>query len=765
MAYNFANLSPADLEDLARDLIGREIGVRFESFTLGPDGGIDGRHAKGKKAVILQVKHFFGSTYPALRREMKNERAAIEKLSPKRYILATSRGLTPRNKEELSAIVGPALKTESDIFGPGDFNGLIRKYPDIEKSHIKLWLSGSAVLERVVQAAAHSFNRITRSEIETKVRVYASNPSLKKAHDLLETHHVVIISGPPGVGKTTLAEMLAYAYGAEDWDLIAIRSLDDGFAAIDDTKRQMFFFDDFLGKVALDRRALSQKDSDLVKIIKRVQKSPNARFILTTRAYIFEEARHVSENLSDQHLRISTFMLDVGAYTRRIRARILYNHLLVAPTPRNHVIALVQSGKIREIIDHRNYSPRIVEWMTDVVHIGDVDPAMYPSAFIYALDHPRRLWDTAFRTHISRSSQHLLFAVFFSSEYGVGIDDLRLSYERLHPHLCAKYGEPHGPKDFEEALRILEGGFIVISGKQVGFINPSLRDYLIEYLNDLNFLIEFATCGCRTNWARLLWQHGAKLNPSKNDMMNFALSFSNIAEEFVHLPVWKRVRHEAGTNLYVDGISNTERIALLLKWWKASGNMRFLELAKSLAHSPIDGFDSWRDGDELVDLIVEFYETDLFDDAPLAIEIAAALETGLIDMIDSGMSLDELSGIVNQVDLWKSYLGNDVSASIDRAIRKEFDEVRSSVSTIESESTLNDHIETLQKFAKRVPIPESKVDRAIEVVQERIEEIEEQTPPAETPSFDADPDSEIDQFDNDALTSLFAPLAGSSGAR
>ena len=29
MAYEFGNLSPADFEDLVRDLIGREFGVRF----------------------------------------------------------------------------------------------------------------------------------------------------------------------------------------------------------------------------------------------------------------------------------------------------------------------------------------------------------------------------------------------------------------------------------------------------------------------------------------------------------------------------------------------------------------------------------------------------------------------------------------------------------------------------------------------------------------------------------------------------------------
>ncbi len=93
----------------------------------------------------------------------------------------------------------------------------------------------------------------------------------------------------------------------------------------------------------------------------RIRTSPNARFILTTRAYIFEEARRISEHLADQRLDISKYVLNVGIYTRRIKARILYNHLLVSQTPMTHISALIKSDEIPKIVDHKNYSPRIIE--------------------------------------------------------------------------------------------------------------------------------------------------------------------------------------------------------------------------------------------------------------------------------------------------------------------------------------------------------------------------------------------------------------------
>lgn len=120
MSYDFKNLSFADFEDLARDLIGKELGVRFEAFCPGPDGGIDGRHAQTDANVILQAKHYEESWFSKLKSTMKRERKAIDVLAPTRYLLATSCKFTPPSKAGLAALIGPCLKSEADIFGPED---------------------------------------------------------------------------------------------------------------------------------------------------------------------------------------------------------------------------------------------------------------------------------------------------------------------------------------------------------------------------------------------------------------------------------------------------------------------------------------------------------------------------------------------------------------------------------------------------------------------------------------------------------------------
>ena len=80
--YDFRSLSSHDFELLCRDLLQEALGLRLESFSAGPDSGIDLRHALPSANLIVQCKHFADSGFNALRRHLqRKERAKIESLS------------------------------------------------------------------------------------------------------------------------------------------------------------------------------------------------------------------------------------------------------------------------------------------------------------------------------------------------------------------------------------------------------------------------------------------------------------------------------------------------------------------------------------------------------------------------------------------------------------------------------------------------------------------------------------------------------------
>lgn len=115
MSLSFHNLSPADFEDLARDLIGEELGVRFEAFGPGADNGIDGRHSSsGARDTILQAKHLEGSTFATLIGAMRRERSTVDKLAPARYLLVTSQKLTPDKKQKIRVALGKHVRKNKD---------------------------------------------------------------------------------------------------------------------------------------------------------------------------------------------------------------------------------------------------------------------------------------------------------------------------------------------------------------------------------------------------------------------------------------------------------------------------------------------------------------------------------------------------------------------------------------------------------------------------------------------------------------------------
>lgn len=757
MTFSFDALSPADFEDLSRDLLGRELGVRFEAFGPGRDGGVDGRHAAADDTTILQAKHYRLSDFDALVRTMQKERASIDALMPDRYLLTTSRPLTPPNKDRLATIIGPSLQGTCDIFGNEDINGLLRNHPDVQKSHVKLWLSGAGVLERVLHAATHNFTTLTRDDIKAKVSVYAENPSFNAGRDILESIHVLIVSGPPGVGKTTLAEMLTYAYLAEDWEMVAIRSLDEAFAHIDDTKRQIFFFDDFLGRIALDARALSNQDSDLARFIGRVRRTPNARFILTTRAYIYEEARLQSEALSTRALDVASYVLDVGIYTRRIRARILYNHLIVAGVPEAHVQALVEQNAIKKIVDHDHYNPRIVQTLTNAERVEEIAPADYPAAFIAALDDPLSVWDKAFRTHIPSRCRHLLFAMYVSAEHGPEIEDLEEVYNPLHQALCRHFSLSSGPKDFEESLRTVEGSFVSISNGRVSLINPSVRDYLARYLTD-KALLRAMTGGIATlRAARALYDHFKKVpEVSREDKTAFLISFIPLAANAVNEEPWKPIRGEPNRRRWI-GMSYSGQVELLREWWKTSKRLEFLDAALVVASSKDIWFSSWADGRLMPRLIASLRGAPKAEREQTA-ALVEALEERLIQVLNFDLDLDDVHRIRAEVLPRKGHLAQRIGWNADTAAHRVIAELPNNLEHVDSESTLDDYTKLVDELGPAVGATPAEMARAKQAISTRADRLRAESPGEDKLSVRGDGIIEIDRFTDEDLRNLFAPL-------
>ena len=291
--YDFRSLSSYDFELLARDLLQAELGVRLESFSPGPDSGIDFRYRREGTNLIVQCKHYANSGFAALTSVLRRkEYPKIHALAPTRYLLATSVSLTPNRKDEITKILTPHCLDPSDICGREDLNNLLSQHADIERRHFKLWLTTDAVLRRVLDAGILADSEAHLERVRLRLCRYVQNPSFDRARALLDQSHYCIIAGIPGIGKTTLAEvLLADLVDRHGFDAFRIAHDLAEIRPVKNSKRkQVFYFDDFLGKTALEKLRKNE-DQRLVELMEEVASNQNWRFILTTREYILNSAK------------------------------------------------------------------------------------------------------------------------------------------------------------------------------------------------------------------------------------------------------------------------------------------------------------------------------------------------------------------------------------------------------------------------------------------------------------------------------------------
>jgi len=484
--YDFRILQYNEFECLTRDLLQEEFGIYIESFKEGRDSGIDLRYGQSKeRGTIIQVKRF--KEWNELKCRLKEEFVKVEKLKPQRYILVTSVGLSPENKSAIIQLFSPYIQTPNDILGRDDLNNLLGKHKNIELKYYKLWLASTVVLQDIINKDVVNWSSFECEQIKSHISSYVNNDSLQHASEILKEHRYVIISGIPGIGKTTLARMLAYHFLANGYEqLVYLASgLNDGAKLFQRGKKQVFFFDDFLGSNVFEN---TEKDFDkkLVSFIEAIQRERDKVFILTTREYILSAAKSQYEKFQINNIEIAKCTVDLSSYTRYIRANILYNHLAEANLPSEHVEKVLENKKYTRIIEHPNFNPRIIETYIDRGLWKRYPVCKFMQYFEEFFDKPTLVWQQAFENLELRARYALLIFASMGSE--VLLDDWYTAFTYFCMATRSQIGLVCEELEWKKIIRILQDCFIRINNYDghlvVSYFNPSVFDFIVTFLSE-----------------------------------------------------------------------------------------------------------------------------------------------------------------------------------------------------------------------------------------------------------------------------------------
>jgi len=494
MNYNFSTINDKDFEELVRDLLNAKFNLNLQSFKEGKDKGIDLRYStpNNNNELIVQCKHFVKSKFAQLKQTLKKELLKLNKLNPKpkRYILVTALPLSAYEKDDIKNLLSPFILNSSDVIGQDDLNAYLSDFPDIEKKYFKLWFSSITILESIFNNAVEGRSRYLLESIANKGKLYVATKQVEEADSILMKEKILLITGQPGIGKTTLAEMLLFGKAKMGYKVYQVENISEAedIISINNEDKQVFYFDDFLGSNYLEITNSHKTETQITRFVERVRNTPCKYLILTTRSIILNHAIERYEKIAHSKLSHEQYELKLEDYNEYEKAKILYNHLYFRDLKKHLRDCIFKDKFYWKIIKHKNYTPRIIDFITDKVYTEGLTEEAYTQFIISNLNNPKEIWHRSFNNQIGYFDKCLLVTLF-SFPSNVNEDILSNAFEnRLH-YEKETHNQIITTDIFHDSIRVLLNGFIIVktysdnsSGREYAFINPSLRDFLIEYI-------------------------------------------------------------------------------------------------------------------------------------------------------------------------------------------------------------------------------------------------------------------------------------------
>lgn len=354
MQYRLDDLGWYQFEWLVQALLKAELGLGVESWSStrgdrGRDAYFDGELAfptntPNEGPFIFQVKFIEGASAKgdaassaltsAVRKEVARirarENAALNRWeTPAHYALLTNAPLDPDTRTKVKDIVEGALpETRVTVLGGTDIGNSLDRHPELRRSFPQL-LSLRDLNTLLAEAVSHDLIERSRAAIDASreiVRAFVPTSAYERALNVLRTNHFAVLYGPPEMGKSAIAWMVALAQLSQEWDAFLCQSPSEFFKLYEKDRSQIFVADDAFGHTEYDPASTLLWERDLGYVFSRLDQKH--WLVLTSRRHLLERARQGM----DLRGAVSRFpspaavLIEAGRLSALEKALILYRH-------------------------------------------------------------------------------------------------------------------------------------------------------------------------------------------------------------------------------------------------------------------------------------------------------------------------------------------------------------------------------------------------------------------------------------------------------
>ena len=485
--FNYTNLSANEFEILCSDILSRELGVELRHFSPGRDGGIDLTESPTKKRVVVQVKHYTKSSFTSLKASLEKELEKLKEMVPRpeSYYVCTSKELTAGNIKEIREIFSDYMDSDEYVFTKNELDKFLAKESnqDILRKNFKLWLVADKVLTQVINRDVFIDGEVLLDNLERDFKYFVQTKLFDSCIEILEKNKKIMICGDPGVGKSITSKMLTFYFAKQGYQ---IRYTTNG--DISNLKRslqenrelkEVILLDDCLGQYYLKLK--EWQDTELISLMNYINLCENKILILNSRVTVFNAAqakyRKLREYLEDDKLKIK--IINMNDITLKEKANIFYNHLLKNKIPIEHYASVRRNRSYISIINHLNYNPRIIEYVTHRKRYSKVNPEVYFEFIMGTLENPEQVWEEEFSQGLGIEDRIFMHTLFSLTDTLANID---LLAECFINRIQIEDKIDNTTNKFEECKRRLTASLIKVvdynNNMRVGVLNPSINDYM-----------------------------------------------------------------------------------------------------------------------------------------------------------------------------------------------------------------------------------------------------------------------------------------------
>jgi len=334
-------------------------------------------------------------------------------------------------------------------------------------------------LEPLIAAGARERSTLDIAGAQELARVFWPTRAYERARAALGQHRFVVLTGPPEMGKTAIARMLALAQLTDGWEAHECTSPAQVWSVFDPDRRQVFVADDAFGSTEYRADAAELWARELGRILGVLD--DHHWLIWTSRpAPLKAGLRRVQREQGSEHFPApGQVLVDAGELDLSEKTLILFRHAKRRDAGAE-ACSLLRSAGV-SIVEHPHFTPErirrfVAERLDGLVSSGGGNNERRVLGLVeHELAQPTEAMRNSFRA-LEEEHRELLIALL---DAPAGLIDERDLAATVRRHHAGGLSRPPG-----ELIDRLTDHFLRITPLGIGWVHPSWRDLVIGELRD-----------------------------------------------------------------------------------------------------------------------------------------------------------------------------------------------------------------------------------------------------------------------------------------